>query len=320
MSKKDKSRSWWQAIKEACGVKPTDVNGQDTLRTQFYFSELLELMKGRFNIECPEDWDKDFILNQLLLTGFFGVTDTPLGVVPCICAPKGLNIFQRPNSFTISGAELVSAIAGSDLERTLGVDGALVYLRSSGYAFQTVVPLLQVYAEKLATCDASIDVSLINSRIAYVFEVADGKQAEDAKKLYGKISSGEPAVFMRSNSNPAVALSTDSGFNFHINNVKNAFIAGDVQDVKRTIYNEFLTRIGLNNANTDKRERLNSDEVNANNDEIKAAVSYWKKNLKKCCAEVNRLFPNIPFNITIEESESRSIIERGEESGADEFN
>ena len=101
--------------------------------------------------------------------------------------------------------------------------------------------------------------------------------------------------------------------------MKNSFIAGEVQDVKRTIYNEFLTRIGLNNANTDKRERLNSDEVNANNDEIKAAVSYWKKNLAKCCKEVNRIFPDIPFSITIEESESRSIIERGEESGESEL-
>lgn len=313
MSREKKSLSFWNMIKQACGVKPENVEGMNAMRSGYYFWELLELAKGRFEITAPDSWDRDFMLNGLLLGGFFGVTDTPVGVVPCICSPHGLNIYQRPNAFTISGAELVDKITG-DLEREIGENGTLVYLRGYGNGgYYGIVEILNVYAEKLATCDASIDVSLINSRVPYVFECADGKQAEDAKKLYDKISRGEPAVFTRSN-NATTMIGNNSEMAFHLINVKNSFIAADVQDAKRTIYNEFLTRFGLNNANTDKRERLNGDEVNANNEEIKATLEWWKENLARCSAEVRRLYPETNFNISIRQYKERSTVEReGEE-------
>jgi hypothetical protein len=91
-------------------------------------------------------------------------------------------------------------------------------------------------------------------------------QAETMKKMFDEISSGHPAVFVNENAvNPA---------KFFFNNVKQNFVGEELQTVKRSIINEFLTEIGINNANTDKRERLNSDEVNANNSEIGCNVQH----------------------------------------------
>ena len=74
-----------------------------------------------------------------------------------------------------------------------------------------------------------------------------------------------------------------------------------MQIEKRCIIEEFLTAIGVNNANTDKRERLNSAEVNSNNDECRVATEVWKRNLKETTALANKLFPGIDFSITIRE-------------------
>ena len=46
--------------------------------------------------------------------------------------------------------------------------------------------------------------------------------------------------------------------------------------------NEYLTTIGINTANTTKRERQVVDEVNANNMEIKASIKLWISNYRWC--------------------------------------
>ena len=47
------------------------------------------------------------------------------------------------------------------------------------------------------------------------------------------------------------------------------FVADKILDFKHEIKNELLTDLGINNSNTDKKERLISNEVDSNNLEIK---------------------------------------------------
>ena len=77
--------------------------------------------------------------------------------------------------------------------------------------------------------------------------------------------------------------------------VKQNFVADDIQLLKRKIVNEFLTDIGINNTNLDKRERLTDDEVNANNDEVIANIWHWYDNISDGIKRANNL-----FNLNIE--------------------
>ena len=52
----------------------------------------------------------------------------------------------------------------------------------------------------------------------------------------------------------------------------------------------FDTEVGIPNANTDKRERLITDEVNANNFETKSKCALWLESLKQGCREANEMF------------------------------
>ncbi len=81
-------------------------------------------------------------------------------------------------------------------------------------------------------------------------------------------------------------LNNDADGNYFLN-VKNTYIGNDLLLTKRSIMNEFLTEIGINNANTDKRERLNSDEVNANNSEVRCTIVRFIDTLNECARKIN---------------------------------
>ena len=73
-------------------------------------------------------------------------------------------------------------------------------------------------------------------------------------------------------------------------NLKQQYIATDILSDMKKIEAEFDTRIGIPNANTDKRERLITDEVNSNNAGTNALASQWKTSLDDSIERVNKLF------------------------------
>lgn len=277
---------YWESIKQSLGIKPSVVQGQFTAQTEYYTWKLVNIVKGIFEIKCEDNIDKDYVLDNLIITGYFIVTDTKVGVVPLKASLTGYNVFNRPTR-----AVYANAVIGSG-ERTLGEDAVLISIHGSGFR-RGIMPTIYNYAQKLASCDAAIDVNLINSKTAHVFGAKNKKEADSLKKMYDEISEGKPAVFMQEN------LANSSGTAFFKTDVKQNFIADMVQIEKRKIMEEFLTEIGINNANTDKRERLNADEVNSNNLELLADTQYWFNNIKDGCDKVHKMFPDFKFNITM---------------------
>ena len=86
--------------------------------------------------------------------------------------------------------------------------------------------------------------------------------------------------------------------------------------------NEFLTAIGVNNVATEKKERLVTDEANANNEELFVDMNYVYENIKRQVSLANKMFPNINFNIeipTLDRIEQRSTVElEGRNKGEEE--
>ena len=253
---------------------PKDVDGVFNESSLFYREKLLRKLSSLFELSgAPESWDIDYFWTTLLCRGYIGITDTPLGVLPLECGYSGINVFRHPTTLIFTNPVL------QDFQRTIDVDGVLMKLQ---FNYLGVLPLVQRYATLLAMCDSSLSVGLMNSKVAFVAMAANKQQANSMKKMYDRISSGEPAVFVNNDiGNPA---------NFYFNRVKENFIGQELLIVKRGIMNEFLTEIGINNANTDKRERLVADEVNANNEEIKINIADWLYNLQEGVDKANKMF------------------------------
>lgn len=59
---------------------------------------------------------------------------------------------------------------------------------------------------------------------------------------------------------------------------------------KHQVFNDALTVLGINNANTDKKERLITDEVTSNEQLVNYYLNCWYKTRKKACDEINKKF------------------------------
>ena len=101
----------------------------------------------------------------------------------------------------------------------------------------------------------------------------------------------------------------DGSLNWEMFNqdLKSAYITPDILCDMRKIVDMFDTKIGIPNANTDKRERLNTDEVNANNVDTVSLADLWLTELKKGCAKTRDLF-GIDIDVDYRFSEVKDIV------------
>lgn len=259
------------------GVNPKSVIGMEVLSTQHYVDTLLKKVYGVFTIEnIPDKWEYDYVLSHLFIDGIVGITDTSVGVVPLKCSFCGkLNIYDRMTQLIFTIPAL-----GDSFTRTIYED--TMYLHING-DFRGCMDLVNKYAVLLAMCDASININLLNSRVAFIGEAANQSQAKVLQKLYTNISKGDPCVVYRN-------ADSQHGMSWYWNNVKNTYVANDILDTKRRIMAEFLTEIGIKVSNTEKKERLISDEANSQTEEKNNAIYIWKKNLEDDITIINKLF------------------------------
>lgn len=288
------NKDFAMALESAFGRKPKEVSGIENIFSAYYFSYLLRLVKGIFDFKAPDYWDTDFLLDTLLLNGVFAIFEHNSEPLALNCQPYGVNVYYKPTNFNIANPVL------GNFSKTIGTDGAIIYLEEDpayNASFRTIRPLLTKYAYQLASCDKCIDQSLMNSGVAAIFSAPNKKAAESFRAMYDDIAQGKPAVFM----DTELGLASQNSRPLQYTPAKDNFVCDKVQIEKRCIIEEFLTAIGVNNANTSKRERLNSDEVNSNNDECYVATATWKRNLKTTTDIAHKLFPNLDFSLTIKD-------------------
>lgn len=263
-------------INEFFARKPKEVDGVANTSVRYHRRRLLQKIFGRFEYKnIPDNWDMDFYLWHLFMDGHICVTDTDIGIIPLNSGLSGINVYNNPTECIIANPVLGS------FKRTIGKDCEIIRIQ---YDYSGVSDLVNRYAVLLAMCDSSIATNLMNTKVTWIFGASSKAQAQTMKKLYDDIAMGKPAVFT---SEQTSALIKESMYELP---VKNMFIADDIQLLKRKIINEFLTDIGINNTNLDKRERLTDDEVNANNEEVLANIKHWYDNISEGIEKVNTMF------------------------------
>ena len=163
MANKPKKFKSIEALYEAYGIEPTDVKGVFNARTEYYKTQLQRTAFSIIDIEFNKDnlWDKDYIREAVLIKGCMTVTEDNDGILlPLKCGVSGVNVFNRGTT-----AIIANPVVGS-FNRTIGVDCELVYLQQKqGSRFRSLQPIITIYAQKLANCDAAIDINLFNSRL-----------------------------------------------------------------------------------------------------------------------------------------------------------
>ena len=261
-------------------ISPSTVHCRNT-NLQFYFRRyLMQKAISVFKWEIPETWDKDYFLYTLYGYGYCAVINTEeFGVIPQWGALGGYNVFYRP-TYVIITNPLIKELK----KPTIGVDCTIIKLQPD---YGSITDLVNYYADMLALCAESVGINLVNSHVAHVFPAANKAPAESYKKMFDKISSGEPAVVVDKNLFSDTGEPTWTPFQA---NLQQEYIADNILSDMRKIEAMFDTDVGIPNANTDKKERLVTDEVNANNVETATRCELWLENLKMACERTNAMF------------------------------
>lgn len=261
-------------------ISPSTVHVKNTGLARFFKRYLLQEAFSVFDWKLPENWDKNYFLYVLYVIGFIGIIETDkYGVIPQHGGLGGYTVQYQPQYMLINNPKF-----SGTLKPVIGEDCVCLKLQPDYCGLYDIV---DYYGDMMALCAEAIGGNLLNSKLSFVFAAENKTAAESFKNLYDKIASGEPAAFADKN------LFDDEGklrvtmFN---QDVGSNFIADQLLEAMRTIRCQFLTDIGIPNANTDKRERLITDEVNANNSETRAKCAVWLDELQAGCARVKDMF------------------------------
>lgn len=261
-------------------IDPSTVHVNNTGLNRYFQKYLMQKAISVFDWKLPDTWAKNYFLYVLYCWGFIAVVETDkYGVIPQGCSLKGYNVFYQPTQVNIANP-LLHGI----LQPRIGTECTLIKLQPT---YSGIMDIVSYYANLMSLTTEALGTNLLNSKLAYVFGVENKAKAESFKKMFDDVASGEPAVFVDKQ------LFDDQGrenwFTFS-NNLKENYLASDLLSDLRKIEAMFDTDIGIPNANTDKRERLITDEVNANNFETRSKAQLWLESLKEGVEETNEMF------------------------------
>lgn len=268
-------------------ISPSTVHVKNTGLARFFKRYLLQEAMSVFEWEMPETWDKAYFLYVLYVIGYIGILDTDrFGVIPQHGGLGGYNVFYAPRYMLIN-----NPLFRETYQPVIGEDCAVLRLEPD---YMGLYDLVDYYGDLMALTAEATGVNLLNSKLSFIFAADNKATAESFKALYDDIASGNPAAVADKK-----LLDDDGSLRVTMfqQNVGQNFIADRLLEVLRDIRCMFLTDIGIPNANTQKRERLISDEVNANNFETKSKCSLWLDELQKGCRKAEELFPGLRLRV-----------------------
>ena len=140
---------------------------------------------------------------------------------------------------------------------------------------------MELFAYRLYETERTIDINLQAQKTPILIE-GDTKTILTLKNVYMQYSGNTPFIFGNKQfdiSNKLNVLKTDA-----------PYIIDKLDVHKHQIFNDALTVLGIDNANTDKKERLITNEVESNEQLITYYLNCFYKTRKKACEDINEKF------------------------------
>ena len=156
----------------------------------------------------------------------------------------------------------------------------VVYIMNNELQIPTARTISQ-FAYRLYETERTIDVNLIAQKTPVLIE-GDTKTILTLKNVYMQYSGNTPFIF----GNKQFDISNK----LNVLNTNAPYLIDKLELHKHEIWNEMLTYLGVDNANTDKKERLITDEVESNNEVINYYLNCFYKTRVKACKEINEKF------------------------------
>ena len=270
-------------------VQPNIVHSHNTALFEYNVKYFLQKAISVFKFSgLPKGWAQNYFQYVLFGYGYISVFNTDrYGVVTQECTlGDRISLYKQPQR-----AIVTNPIFKNTIELKLGENGQLIKLQPD---YSGVMDIVTTYADLKTLALETAGVNMLNSKLSWLFFAENKTGAESFKKMYDQIASGYPAVVVDKK-----LLNEDGSVNWQMftHNVGQNYITDKVLNDIATIDNMFNTSIGIPNANTQKRERLITDEVNKRDMETQSLVELWLETMREDINKVNDMFN---LNITVD--------------------
>lgn len=255
-----------------------------------YYKRLRLLALSLFEWEnLPESMNERFLEQCLYWYGKAAIVNDPtLGIINTKCTPsESLNIYGEATEYHCYST-------GYDANFPLD---DMVYVRNNLETLPTDATI-QLFAQRLYEAERTIDVN-IKAQKTPVIILCDEKQRLTMKNIYMKYDGNEPVIYGKKglDIDDIKVLRTDA-----------PFVADKLEEYKRNVWSEALSFLGINNVMTEKKERLVTGEVDANNQMIDLSAQTMLLTRELAADKFNRLWPG--RNISVRQRSYQEIIKR----------
>lgn len=261
-----------------------------------YYNRLLELAINMYEWKnLPETIDERFLELTLFSDGMaVYFRDEVLGDL-CLQTMIGghLDVYRIPMERT--------AYATNGYQVQLNALNSVIIFNN--YTHTNSMLDVEMYARRLYEIERTIDVNVKAQKTPILIQGSEAQRLT-LKNLYMQYDGNEPFIFGDDKLNV-------TGLNVLVTNAP--YVADKLNVLKRQIWNEALTYLGIDNANTEKKERLVSSEVETNLGGVEAQRFCRLNARRKAADQINKLFgTNIEVDFR-EENKVRYYDEGGDE-------
>lgn len=243
----------------------------------FYYNQLEELAINRFKwTGLPDTIDRRFLEVTLFRHGlsvFYFDTDFDRFLALRGAGVGQINMYDNPTQFAVHGGTGI-------VNKQLNPDECVpIY---SSYNRKVEMQTIELFASELAEISTTISINIKGMRNTHIITVPENKRLSYVN-LMKQIREGDPIIWGTD------SLSPDEYMNVFNLGIDKEYVL-NLQVAKQKIWNECMQHLGINNANQEKKERLISGEVDANDEQVEQSKTAALNARKYAVEQINKRY------------------------------
>ena len=276
-----KNKSCYNKYGDFLPVMLGDVERSSPANTDMYYFYYSNLALNRFRWEnLPDGITSRNIEMALFKSGQAFFTDTKeYGLICLPCSATGFNLYGDPSEVLVTGI---------GYSESFNVDKG-VLIRENDLLYPPLIHLLH-YMDVMTKVDDTVLMNLGQQKFPIIFTKTSNTQLSIEQFQQDIFDSYFPVQIVDKNMEKALGNGNGTLDTVKALKTEAPYLLDKLQDFKHDKESELYTFLGVNNANTDKRERLITSEVEANNGQILLALDVAFKNRQLACKQINEKY------------------------------
>jgi hypothetical protein len=261
----------------------------------YYREQLFRELSQMFKWEgLPSTVPHDYLERNLVRHGYvLYYEDEIIGQDVLRCEVMGYNRHERPvqaRTFTPNTIDERTQIErnirwlseSEDVTSTFNPATDAVLISNMEYN-QNLWEIVDHFSERLALTQQAFDTNLLWANVPYIFQVSTDDTRLSIEKMFSDIFSGKPFTIVDkslfNDNKDRAGLPTGI-----------PYIGKELLDTHNEIMMKFRQTVGFNTAGVDKAERVNTMEIQSNDQHTKSVLQIMLSQRQMACEAINSFF------------------------------